>query len=342
MEHKLTKGPLLNKHGHLNQAGYATTLIKTYNQKDIKASKLRIKEWDYYYLQSKDFAIALTIADNGYMGLLSASLINFKEPSYITKSKTIILPLGKLNLPASSKEGDCIVKKKNLYFAFINKGKERHLNVTFPKFKKNNTLSVDVILDQEPQDSMVIATPFKEKKTAFYYNQKILGMRVKGSISLGEETQTFSKNALGLLDWGRGVWTYKNTWYWGAGHGYINNKIFAFNIGYGFGDTSKASENMLFYDGKAHKLKDITFNIPKDTKHKYQYLAPWTFTSSDQRFEMQFNPILDRKDYISLGVLKSDQHQVFGILKGKAILDDGTTLELDNFIGFAEHIQNKW
>ena len=59
-----------------------------------------------------------------------------------------------------------------------------------------------------------------------------------------------------------GVWTYKNTWYWGAGAGVVKGNEIGFNIGYGFGDTSNATENMVFYNGKAHKLEDVKFNIP--------------------------------------------------------------------------------
>ena len=39
-----------------------------------KAGKLRIKEWDYYCVNNGHFALALTIADNSYMGLDSISL----------------------------------------------------------------------------------------------------------------------------------------------------------------------------------------------------------------------------------------------------------------------------
>ncbi|MEI3102134.1 MAG: DUF2804 family protein [Oscillospiraceae bacterium] len=65
-----------------------------------------------------------------------------------------------------------------------------------------------------------------------------------------------------MLDWGRGVWTYHNTWYWGSASYHVNGVPFGWNIGYGFGDTSAASENMLFYKGKAHKLSQVKFNIP--------------------------------------------------------------------------------
>lgn len=50
----------------------------------------------------------------------------------------------------------------------------------------------------------------------------------------------------GGLDWGRGVWTYDNIWYWGSGSGEVDGHRFGFNIGYGFGDTSAASENVIF------------------------------------------------------------------------------------------------
>ncbi|MBR5191015.1 MAG: DUF2804 family protein, partial [Clostridia bacterium] len=34
-------------------------------------------------------------------------------------------------------------------------------------------------------------------------------------------------------------------------------------MGYVFGDKSAATENILFYDGVAHKLDDIYFNMPE-------------------------------------------------------------------------------
>jgi hypothetical protein len=95
-------------------------------------------------------------------------------------------------------------------------------------------------------------------------------------------------------------------------------------------------------DGKAHKLNNVYFNIPKDDKGKEDYLKPWTFTSDDDRFEMDFQPILDRAACIDALVIKSDQHQVFGRFTGKAVLDDGKVISVKNLIGFAEKVYNKW
>ena len=72
------------------------------------------------------------------------------------------------------------------------------------------------------------------------------------------------------------------------------------------------------------------------------FLAPWTFTSDDGRFEMAFTPVLDRAACTDIKLLKSDQHQVFGRFTGTATLDDGTVLRVEDFPGFAEKVENKW
>lgn len=71
MQHKLSSGPLLDNNGNLIEAGYSNNLIKEYDRNQIRASKLRIKEWDYYYIgnQSKYESIDL--------------IINYKIHSYI-------------------------------------------------------------------------------------------------------------------------------------------------------------------------------------------------------------------------------------------------------------------
>jgi hypothetical protein len=80
----------------------------------------------------------------------------------------------------------------------------RRLRVTFADFKDGHALDAEIILDNEPRDSMVIATPWAEDPTAFFYNQKIIGMRAIGTFSLGDVRHDFlEKTSFGLLDWGR-------------------------------------------------------------------------------------------------------------------------------------------
>lgn len=340
-QHRLSVGPLLDEKGNLTEKGYATKLVKEYNRSSISTSAFRIKEWDYYLISSDCYALALTISDNGYMGMDSISLIELDRNRQTTTSKIVPFTLGRRHLPKTSEVGDICVRGKGYEMNFENDGKKRRLFGHMNAFRDGKDLIFDVTLFDPPKDSMVIATPF-DKPGHFYYNQKINCIRAEGKVCLGEDCFLFAPaHSYAVLDWGRGVWTYRNTWYWGSCSSIHQGKRFGFNIGYGFGNTSAATENMLFYDGKAHKLSRITFNIPmKDGKE--DYLSPWTFTSDDGRFEMNFIPVLDRAAKMDFLLLGSDQHQVFGRFSGKAVLDDGSVLEVKDLPGFAEKVYNKW
>ena len=343
-QHEITeRRPLLDASGNLTEPGYAKSLLPVYRRSDIQAPKLRIKEWDYYLIMNGRWGVALTIDDNSYMGLLGFSLLDFSRPWEHTCNIIYPFPGGKTGFPASSAEGDVAVKRKNADFCFkVLPDGTRKLTAWVQNFMNKKPIAAEFTLTEEPEDSMVIVTPFAEDKKAFYYNQKINCMKAAGRVEFDGQVIEFDpEESYATLDWGRGVWTYKNTWYWGSGNGTVEGRPFGFNIGYGFGDTSAASENMLFYDGTAHKLEQLTFLIPqKDGKD--DFMSPWKFTSSDGRFEMDFTPVLDRASCTNVGIICSDQHQVFGYFNGTARLDDGTVLKIENLLGFAEKVYNKW
>lgn len=344
MQNKLSQGRLLDENGNLVEAGYAFDLVKDYSRADVKASKLRLKEWDYYIITDGKKAVALTIDDNGYMSLASVSYLDFQRPFYITKSVMGFMPLGKIGMPSSFKEGNAIFDGKKVKGSFLKQTGKRILKFYYPKFDGEKDFSCEFTLTDEPKEKIVIATPFHKPKH-FYYNAKINCMRAEGFAKIGDKTFEFSKeDSLATLDWGRGVWTYKNEWYWGSMQCYLEDGArFGWNIGYGFGDTSKASENMLFTEDVAHKLDKVVFDIPKTSDGKgFDYSADWNFYSNDGRFKMHFKPIIDRYDYTNAIVLSSLQHQVFGVFSGEAVLDDGTVIYIKDKIGFAEHVKNKW
>ena len=343
MQNEITQRiPLLDRDGNLTQAGYAKKLLPVYDRTKVKGGVTRLKEWDYYLVLCPQYALALTIADNSYMGLDSVSFLSFQdEPWEITKSPMRAFPMGSTGLPSTSAAGVTASSGRHHALCFNVADGRRTLMAHMDNFRNGEALDAQITLTGEPEESMVICTPFS-KKGHFYYNQKINCMRASGVVSIGGEQYEFSpERSFGTLDWGRGVWTYSNTWYWGSASGLVEGVPFGFNIGYGFGDTSAATENMLFYDGRCHKLSQVAFNIPM-LDGKEDYLRPWTFTSDDGRFEMDFRPVLDRASCTDVKLIKSDQHQVFGRFTGKAVLDGGSVVEVRDLMGFAEKVVNKW
>ncbi len=352
--HEVTeKHLLLDEKGELREPGWSRSLIQEYRRSDIKAPGFRIKEWDYYLVTADKFAAAFTISDDGYVGLQSVSLLVFDEtaggadgkvraPWEHTETVLTAFPMGKLHLPADSSSGITKYEDKRLQMSFEAQLDSRELKCHFENFMDDKPLDAHISLAQPDMESMVIATPWN-KKHAFYYNQKINCMRAEGYVEFDGTRYYFNPETdFGTLDWGRGVWTYDNTWFWGSGNCDVDGNAFGWNIGYGFGDTSAASENILFWNGKAHKLDDVTFNIPKTLNLEDDYMKPWTFTSSDGRFEMDFVPVLDRAANLDFKVIVSDQHQVFGRMSGKAILDEGTSVEIKDVMCFAEKVHNKY
>ena len=333
------RGPLLDEKGGIGRPGWATELLYAYDPKAVKANKLRIKEWDYYIMLSNtgEYALSLCIADNRYMGLADAAFLDIKNGVKHDFLIPMILPMGKLHMPTDSSTGDIIYRNPFCDFRYILTEGGRRLLCDY-RLPGNKNFSCDIFLSQPKMDTMVIATPWQEDKKAFYYNQKINCMRADGYCTVNGQRYTFSPETdFGTLDWGRGVWTYDNTWYWSSGNADVDGHAFGYNIGCGFGDTSAASENMLFYDGVCHKLERVEFQIPED-----DLMKAWKFTETNKRFEMDFVPLYDNRTDLSAIVISQDAHQVFGRMTGTAVLDDGREIHLKDQLVFAERVHNRY
>lgn len=336
-QYRLSKGPLLDENGHLIEAGYHEDLIKTYDKKDVTQKGFRLKEWDYYYMGNDKHGVAITLADNSYMWLAAVTIYDFEKKLYHTQEKMGVSLKG-LSMPSSSRIGDIKFKKSGFSFRFLHENGQRRLLVDIAKFL-GKPFSLDVTLKERANTSLVIATPF-HKRRHFYYNHKINLMDATGSYTVGTTLYPLT-DAFGTLDWGRGVWTYKNTWYWSTASGITDDKLVGFNLGYGFGDTSKATENMFYYDGKSYKFDDVAFEIPSKNGN-LDFMSKWFLKSKSGDIFLEFDPILDRNSNANLLILRSNQHQVFGKFNGYFILEDGKRVSVKNIMGFAEKVFNQW
>ena len=67
-------------------------------------------------------------------------------------------------------------------------------------------------------------------------------------------------------------------------------------MGYGFGDTSAATENALILNGRIHKLAQVDFAYDSSN-----FKRPWKMTAPDGRLDLEFVPFVER-------VAKTDLH----------------------------------
>ena len=347
MEEKIIveKTKLLKDDGTLNVVGYATTPLVEYNKEVIK-KRNRIKEWDYYYIADDRFGLCLTISNLSYATAISVSVIEFYTRGQFNKTSVALFPKNKPILAETSTAGVSMAKTKDADFRFETKNGKRYLTGVYKNYYPENGLNRDlefeIELSNEPEESMVKVTPFA-KKHQFYYNQKINCMTASGKFTYKGKTYVFDERySLATLDWGRGVLPYSSLWYWASMQAKTHEgNYIGFNLGKAFGDNTDATENMIFVNGKAHKVGEVKINIRRE-KRKRDYMGTWTFYSDDGKVELMFEPILDRYAPFNALVLAFLPHQVFGKYSGKLILDDGSSLEIDNIPGFAERVVNRW
>jgi hypothetical protein len=335
MQNEITSpGPLLDASGALLQRGWARRPLLAYDPARVRG---RLKEWDYYCVLCDDYGLALTVADLGYVGLVSVVWLDFQARTF--KSSDMLRPFtrGRMKLPASSMQGDVAVRWGRRSVRVLRRPGEREIAIDWPRFRGREALEARLVLrSEEADDSLVVATPFAGHPSGFYYNQKVNCLLVEGEVRLGGSLRPFTpESSMGVLDWGRGVWPYSNSWYWGSASGRVDGRRVGWNIGYGFGDLSTHTENIVFIDGVGHKLDRVDFHID-------DWLRPWRLSSNNGRLEMDFHPVLDRNADINLGVFRSMQHQVFGHYSGQVVLDDDSALQIERVPGFAEKVVNRW
>ncbi len=324
--------PVLDHRGAIHP-GWAERAVCTYRRKSIKAPFYRIKEWDFYQVSDGEKCLQFTFGHASYAGQAGIMLFNFKNGDMIADiNKILPLPFGSLHLPEhAEQDSDVLYDKGGVYLRFLTQGAVRKLSFHTVDF------SAEVTLTRRNPYSLVINIPFDESPTAFYYNQKINCMTARGKAEYQGKVYSFGEDAYGLLDWGRGVWPFHNEWYWSNGTGLVDGHLFGFNLGAGFGNTSHATENMLFYDGGFSKLGPVQIDLDRS-----DYYQPWRLTDSEGRLDLTLTPCYDRTTRMKVLFVDNCCHQMFGHFNGRAVLDDGHVLAVRDLPAFAEHAVNNW
>ncbi len=342
-QHQLKEaGPLLNPDGSLTDAGWARNPLLDCNLEQAGFYRLRflqplrIKRWDYYGLSTATHFYSFTLSDLGYLQMVFAYVVDFATRSHSEETLTL-LPRAGVRLPRNSTQGESSFDNNKVRMVFQADEDSRHLEVDWPGLGGKG-LKADVRLALPAEhESMTTVTPIKGKR--FYYNRKINCMPAEGWVEYqGERTHLTPDQCLGNLDWGRGVWEYRSFWVWATASGFLpDGRRVGLNLGYGFGDTSAATENAIILEGKVHKLGQIsTIYDPHNLS------APWSFRSPDGRLTLRFSPFYDRVARTDFKILGSEVHQLFGIFRGTIQSDDGETIEIHHLNGSAEEHHARW
>jgi hypothetical protein len=299
--------------------------------------RFRIKRWDYYAIFTPNRFFSATIADLGYAGNIFVYTLDFTTGEL--HEEGLVIPLGRgIKLERNSEAGEASFANQNVSLHFQANQQERRIEVNWPGFHNGRGIQTEINLQCPPQhESMNIIIPIGEKR--FYDNTKINCLPAQGFIQYSDLREDLHPDTCaGSLDWGRGIWEYRSFWNWASASGFLpDGQMIGLNLGYGFGDLSKATENCIILNGSIHKLGAIRFDY-----HSDDYMQPWRFTDDEGRLDLTFTPFKDRTAQTNLGVIFSEVHQMFGRYSGHVLLDNGKSLKIHELIGFAEEHHARW
>ncbi len=340
----VTPGPLLRPDGRLTEAGWARQPLLDCNLAQVAfygapwrfLQRFRVKRWDYYGVTTPERFFSATLADLGYAGQVFVYTVDFATGRY--HEETLTTPPGRsVALPRNSTAGESSFDNGKVRLSFNVTPARRRLAVRWPDFD-GKPLEADIDFALPPEhESTVVVIPIRGNR--FYYNRKVNCMPAEGRLRIGDEkTDLHPDTCLGNLDWGRGVWEYRSFWVWASASGFLpDRRTIGLNLGFGFGDTSAATENTVILNGRVHKLGQVDFTYD-DTN----FMRPWTMRSPDGRIDLTFTPFLERVARTNLLVITSEVHQMFGRYAGTVIADDGAAVAIDGLTGFAEEHHAKW
>lgn len=332
---------LLSNDGRLLSPGWARRNVFDYDRNSVN-KVMRRKEWDFYQLSNGKYMVQISFANISLGGYVSAVLVDIRNGKKIGEAMSFFLG-GKDKYVLPPKGDVPNVVKWNIGGAdFCFDTKETSRTLYFKKGQVECNFSMDILPGHE---NITTVLPFKGFPDRYFMTTKQNSMPCEGTFKVGGETYSFSKeDTFCVLDWGRVDTPYSLVWYWGNGSTYIKDAegkdhIFGFEITWGIGDETNATETCMFYDGKAHKFGAVDVEVfPKPDK----YMQPWHFVSEDGRFDMTMTPFFDHHSDTNALVMRMHSHQVHGLWNGTAILDDGTKLEIKDMYAFCEYVENRW
>jgi len=332
--------PLLNEDGTLSAKGWARHNVFEYDRERSRPV-LHRKEWDFYQVSDGKYMVQVSFANITLGGYASALLLDLATGKVLANPTALFLGgKNKYVLPA---KGDV----PHSYEFRVGKAvfrvdaTERARTVYFKMKSVECAFTMDVL---QRHDNITTVLPFAGKPTRYFMTTKQNCMPTEGYYKVGDRTITFDKaDAFTVLDWGRVNTPYRLVWYWGNGAAYITDDegerhLFGFEITWGIGDESHATETCMFLDGVAYKFGAIdvrTFPKPDG------YLKPWVFESEDGKFNLTMTPTIDHHSDLNALFLRMHSHQVHGRWNGDVEID-GKRYAIRDMYAFCEYVENRW
>ncbi|MGB3015901.1 MAG: DUF2804 domain-containing protein, partial [Candidatus Nanopelagicales bacterium] len=227
----------------------------------------RSKRWEYWCVQTADWALGITISHIDYLALHQVYFVDFATGEEIDEAA--IVPLARGPQLAEHSGGVARARTKKVSIDLIpNTGGLRLV-------ARADRVDADIqIARPEGHESMGVVIPWSDKQ--FQYTVKENTLPASGSLRVdGRDLPLPEGQTWAVLDHGRGRWPYSTTWNWGSGSGQSGDHVIGLQFGGKWTEGTGMTENALCIDGRVSK-------ISQELEWTYdQWLEPWTIRGDE-------------------------------------------------------------
>lgn len=290
--------------------------------KSLAKNRFTLVERDSYLITGDGAAVYLSVAEKGINAEVTAVIVDLNSGEQDFRTLKKYMSLGKLGMPASSKNGDVTFTDTRVGMNFSNTALNRYIRCEFVDFYKEKTLYINLELKERISESLNILIPAKDNPKNFFLKRFMPAMSATGVVRCGGAEYNFSHDSsLAFLDWQRYSLSGKACYHALYANTDLNGRQFALCLAGGVGDTSEGSENCFFLDGEIHKFASVKAMGKEERPDK-----PWKFTAGSA-LELTFKPTI--KSGKLLCVNTGGKTLVFGELYGYIKQIDTERLMLD-------------
>ena len=338
VQHRMLQtGDLLDDRGLLLEAGYATAPLKRYDQRTAALSRGVPTQWHSYAVFNQASAFLITVGNRGRTQYESVMLVDFAQKTGQADLRTTAdFP----DLPLTAGAGVIRAKGKlHEYTLRTEQGRHHLYGHAYDSFGGKDPLLFDLIVEETPQDRLVLALPDSDRGQGFVYSQQLGALPVEGRCIYGASEYRFAPaTSYACFQWGRAVLPRRYVWRRAQLAGTAEGSRVALFLGDSPVDSQMATENALLCDGRLHKLGPVQWE-PDPAAAKGGAAVAHTLTEQQGRLRLRFEPAVEVSLQGGSFLAPISKHCLLGHFSGTLRLDDGRVLNSDGLQGMLETVR---
>lgn len=289
----------------------------------------RSKRWEYWAVTTPTHVVALVTSDIDYAAVHGIWLLDRRTGEAVAHD-AIGVTGRSATLPGTLGAGPVRSRTKQVHIEVDEVEGGTRLRA------RGARVEVDVVAHRpEGHECLGVVVPWTDR--LFQYTVKDVARPATGTIRLdGVASDVPAGESWATLDHGRGRWPYDVRWNWGAGSGRTDGRVVGIQVGGQWTDGTGAVENSLYVDGHLSKIsEELVWDYDRD-----DWMAPWRVTGDT--VDLTFTPFHLKRSVTDLKVFASRTHQCFGHWAGRVRDDTGTWVRVEDVVGWAEDVHNRW